>query len=175
MTRNLWLFLSLLALLCSGCVVADDDDDASGDDDATGDDDDATGDDDDDGDPCDDPAQLRTDALENGTQILDGITLDESTAIVDVLDDMDGFHDQVLQIEGMAVAFCAAEGCWATVVDPDDNALTFKVDDGAMDWRTFLEAGQYVVADGVFDKDGPHGPQLFVLNHGAMAGTIICL
>jgi hypothetical protein len=164
-----------MALLCGGCIVTDDDD-AADDDDATGDDDDATGDDDDDdGDPCDDPAQLRADALENGTQILDGVTLEESTPIVDVLGDMDGFHDQLIQIEGMAVDFCAAEGCWVVVTDPDGEILTLKVDDGAIDWRQFADPGLYMVADGVFDRDGAHGAQLFVLDHGAMAGSINCL
>ena len=171
---NLWLVAILgvaLAAWLGGCTpTATDDDDAAGDDDdATGDDDD-----DDDGDPCEDPEQLRDDALENGDEILDGVELEESTPIADINEDLVGYHDQYLQVEGMAVEICASAGCWTMVVDPDGESLRLKVDDGAIDWRNFVEVGLYLVADGIFDKDGAHGPQLFVQDHGAMVGTINC-
>ena len=159
-----------VAGLLAGCSLPEDDDDA-GDDDATGDDDD---DDDDDGDPCEDPEVLRADALENGDQIMDGVTLEESTPIAEINDDMETFHDQTVQVEGMAVEICENAGCWTMIVDPDGESIRLKVDDGAIDWRNFVEIGLYVVADGVFDQFGAHGPQVFVQDHGAMVGTINC-
>ncbi len=165
----------------SGCTPVDDDDaadddDATGDDDdATGDDDDATGDDDDDDALCDDLDALRTDALDEGEQILDGVSLEESTPIADLNADPASFQDQLVQIEGLAFELCASQGCWTTLVDPvDGERMNIKVEDGAVDFREFIEIGVYVVADGVFDEFGGHGEQVFIGAHGAMVGTIQC-
>ncbi len=181
-SRLFTLFTALLLGLAvvglqSGCMLPEDDDDAADDDDATGDDDDDDDnddDDDDDGDPCENPEALRADALDNGEQLLDGVTLTESTPIADINADLAGYHEQTLQVEGMVVETCTNAGCWAMVTDPDGETLRFKVDDGALDWRDHVEIGLYVVADGVFDQFGAHGPQLFVQDHGAMVGTINC-
>ncbi len=175
------LGLTLVAHL-GGCASTDDDD--AGDDDAAGDDDDDDGDDDDGDDDddddggnelCDDPGALRTETLEEGEQILDGVTLEESTPIADLNADPAAYQDQLVQIEGMAFELCASQGCWTTLVDIEDSErMNIKVEEGAIDLREFIDVGVYVIAEGVFDEFAEHGPQVFIGDHGAMVGTVDC-
>ncbi len=172
-----WMLMMLLAaglaLALSGCESTGDDDSVGDDDDATGDDDDdATGDDDDDdADPCDDPAQLREDALDNGEQILAGVTLEASTPIADIVADPAAFDGQVLQIEGWVTEVCPMEGCWVNLVNDAGDELQVKTADGTVDHSEYTEPGRYHVADGVFEQDKMW---IWIADHGAMAGTIVC-
>ena len=52
--------------------------------------------------------------------------------------------------------------------DAEDNALRVKVDDGVVDFRELVSTSQYMVAEGVFQKVGEHGAQVFIMEHGAM-------
>ncbi len=176
------LMLAGLALILGGCDGTSDDDSSGDDDDATaGDDDDATagdddddataGDDDDATDPCDDPALLREDALENGEQILAGVTLKQSTPIADIVADPASFDGQVLQIEGWVTEVCPMEGCWVNLTNGSGDTLQVKTADGTVDHGDYTEPGRYHVADGVFEQAQMW---LWIADHGAMAGTIVC-
>ena len=179
-----WILMMLLlassTLVVSGCDATDDDDSSGDDDDATagddddataGDDDDATADDDDDDDPCDDPAAMREDALENGEQILAGVALKQSTPIADIVADPASFDGQLLQIEGWVTEVCPMEGCWVNVTNGAGDELQVKTADGTVDHGEYTEPGRYHVADGVFDQAQMW---VWIADHGAMAGTIVC-
>ncbi len=121
-----------------------------------------------------DPVALREDALTNGEKLFDGITMDESTPIAEIVTNLDDFDGQVVQIEGWAKAVCQSNGCWVTVIDGKGNDLNLKVTDGATDFRDSVTPGHYVVGEGVFNAVGEHGSQVFVQEHGVMVGTILC-
>lgn len=124
--------------------------------------------------PSCEPASLREDALANGTPIFAGVTLAESTPIATILADAESYNGQVLQIEGLVVEICQDQGCYVGLADDAGNALNIKVDDGVIDFRTLTQLGRYMVADGVFTGGGSHGAQVFIQNHGAVVGTIVC-
>ncbi|MFH1807146.1 MAG: hypothetical protein ABIJ09_00270 [Pseudomonadota bacterium] len=124
--------------------------------------------------PCEDPAQLRQDALDNGTQILNGITLTSSVSIGDIAADPTSHDGQLVQIEGFVTAVCQSAGCWANLHDASGYELWLKVTDGTLDFRNVVQPDQYVVGEGVFMVNGEHGAQVLIDGHGAMAGTILC-
>jgi len=168
----MWILLGL-TLVVSGCETNGDDDDVAGDDD----DDDATDDDtgdDDTVDPCTDTELMRADALENGMQILDGVTLEASTPIADLVTDPAAYEEEVVQIEGWVVELCASEGCYAILEDDNGEEMMVKTSDGAVDHSDYTEPNKYHVAEGVFTEYGAAGPWLWIMDHGAMAGTIVC-
>ena len=125
------------------------------------------------GDKCT-PENLRQDALENGTQILDGVAAEASTPISEILADLNGFEGQFVQIEGIVVEICDMAGCYMTLSDPDGNKLNVKVTDWVVDFREVAELGYYVVGEGIQQAGGEHGAQVFIEDHGAMLGTIYC-
>ena len=114
-------------------------------------------------------ASQRTAALEHGTQILAGVTLEASTPIADLLAEPEAFEGKVVQIEGQVVALCSMMGCWATLLDADGNQLNVKVEDGVIDLREMAAEEHYMVAEGVFQAAGEHGSQVFIMEHGAVA------
>jgi len=113
-------------------------------------------------------AQQRLETLADGTQLLAGVTLAASTPIAEINADHDGFDGKVVQIEGVIVEICDSMGCWVELRDAEDNALRVKVDDGVVDFRELVSTSQYMVAEGVFQKVGEHGAQVFIMEHGAM-------
>lgn len=115
------------------------------------------------------PAQEnpRTATLEQGTDILAGITLDASTPIVDLLADPDAHEGMTLQIEGTVVAMCQMMGCWASLDDGAGNRVNVKVQDGVIDLREMAATEHYMIAEGVFQKTGEHGAQIWIMDHGA--------
>ena len=123
---------------------------------------------------CSNPASLRSEALDEGTMILDGVTLAESTPIADILTDPDAFEYQLVQIEGLVVGMCQSQGCWAAVEDPAGNSLLLKVNDGVIDFGDYVELGNYMVGEGIFQPSGGHGAQVFIEHYGAMVGTTVC-
>jgi hypothetical protein len=172
-----WILMMLLlassTLVVSGCDATSDDDSSGDDDDATAgdDDDDATADDDDAAGPCDDPAAMREDALENGEQILAGVTLKQSTPIADLVTDPASFDGQVLQIEGWVTEVCPMEGCWVNLTNGAGDGLQVKTGEGTVDHSEYTEPGRYHIAEGVFDEEQMW---VWIVDHGAMAGTIVC-
>ena len=125
------------------------------------------------GDPCT-PENLRKNALENGTAILDGVAAEASTPIPEILADLAGFEGQFVQIEGIVVEICDMAGCYMTLSDPEGNKLNVKVTDWVVDFREVAELGYYVVGEGIQQAGGEHGAQVFIEDHGAMLGTIQC-
>lgn len=115
------------------------------------------------------PAQegARQATLEHGTDILAGVTLDTSTPIADLLADPDGHDGMTLQIEGTVVAMCRMMGCWASLDDGAGNQINVKVQDGEIDLREMAAAEHYMIAEGVFQKTGEHGAQIWIMDHGA--------
>jgi len=110
----------------------------------------------------------RAETLSNGTALLAGVTLEESTPIAEINADHDGFDGKVVQIEGVIVSICDNMGCWVELRDAEDNALRVKVEDGKVDFRELVATSQYMVAEGIFQKVGEHGAQVFIMEHGAM-------
>lgn len=125
-------------------------------------------------DECD-PRVLIVDAQENGTQILAEITVGESTATTDILAAPADYEGQLVQVEGLIVAVCDNAGCWAEMREEGGNSIRIKVTDGAVDFRMASVLGHYMVAQGIFQEAGPHGAQVFIMDHGALVGTTECV
>lgn len=123
--------------------------------------------------PCD-PSVLVTEALSDGTKILEGVTLDASTPIAEILGDTDAYAGKMVRIEGIVVEICSGQGCYVTLQDPAGNKLNLKVIDGELDFRELVETGQYAVGEGVFSTEGEHGAQLDIMEAGAMVGSTVC-
>lgn len=111
---------------------------------------------------------LRARTLATGTQVLEGVTLTESTPLETVLADLDALDGQVVQVEGEVIAICQMMGCWIALEDADGNRLNVKVDDGVIDFRELTAEGRYIVAEGVVQKTGEHGAQIYIMEHGAV-------
>jgi hypothetical protein len=107
-------------------------------------------------------------ALERGEVLLKGVTLSESTPIADLNADLEGYDGKIVQIEGMVVALCNSMGCWAQLDDGEGNRLNVKVEDGVIDLREITAKEHYMVAEGVLQKTGEHGAQVFIMEHGAV-------
>lgn len=185
MSKHTWfLFIALLTigLVFGGCPASDDDDDSSATDDDVSDDDvadddvadDDVSDDDTSADVCEDAAALRDDAVNEGTQLEVGITLEESIAIGEILSNSATYADQVVQVEGFVTDICDNAGCWAELEDHAGDSIILKVDDFYLDWRNAVEVGLWVIGEGEFHPSGGHGPEVYVVGYGAMVGTINC-
>jgi hypothetical protein len=124
-------------------------------------------------DSCD-PANLRQDALSNGNEILNGLTLTQSTPIVDILADPDSYAGQLVQVEGLVAYICPRSQNRLALRDPDGNQLQVA-GNFTVPWPVVTSVGRYMVVEGVytlfFCRRGPH---VNPANHGAMAGTIVC-
>lgn len=123
---------------------------------------------------CENYTALREDALDNGTVVNSGVSLEASTPIADILGDTLTYDGMVVQIEGFIVALCDHQGCWAALGDPAGNQILLKVTDGIVDFRTITEPGYYGVGEGVFIAGDSHGSLIQIDNFGAMLGTIDC-
>lgn len=117
------------------------------------------------------PASSQDDAramtLAHGTDILAGVVLHAATPIAELLADPDRHDGMTLQVEGKVVAMCQSMGCWATLEDAEGNRLNVKVEDGVIDLREMASERHYMVAEGVFQKSGEHGAQIWIMDHGA--------
>lgn len=158
--------LCLLVCVClSGCVAAADDEAAAGEETAAVVADPT--------DPCA-PANMAAEALASGTRILEGVTLDASTPIADILAAPEQYAGSVVRIEGRIVEICSNQGCWALVEDPAGNRLNLKVTDGEVDFRDLVQTGQYAIGEGVFTTEGEHGAQVDIMSAGAMVSSTAC-
>ena len=113
----------------------------------------------------------RADTLANGESVLAGVELTASTPIAELNADPEGFDGKLVQVEGVVVAMCSGMGCWASVDDGEGNQIKIKVEDGVIDWRDITETERYMVAEGVFQKSGEHGVQVFIMEHGAVVSS----
>jgi hypothetical protein len=110
----------------------------------------------------------RTATLEKGAALLEGVALEATTPIAEINADPEAFDGKVVQVEGTVVEICSSMGCWVELRDDHDNAITVKVDDGVVDLRELVTEAQYMVAEGVFQVDGEHGAQVYIMKHGAV-------
>ena len=124
-------------------------------------------------DPCSLEA-LVAEAMTGGRKIFVGVTLDTSTPIAEILDNMDAFAGKTIRIEGIIVEVCSRQGCYVTLQDPEGNKLNLKVVDGELDFRELVETGQYAVGEGVFTTEGEHGAQVDIMPAGAMVTSTVC-
>ena len=113
----------------------------------------------------------RADTLANGESVLAGVELPVSTPIADLNADPQSFDGKIVQVEGVVVAMCQNMGCWASIDDGQGNRINVKVEDGVIDWREITATEHYMVAEGVFQKVGEHGSQVFIMDHGAMVSS----
>jgi hypothetical protein len=120
-------------------------------------------------DPCT-PERLRALALSDGRVIMEGIVMDASTALTDLVADPNGFEGQILQIEGTVTDLCDSRGCWALLDDGEGNAVRLKVNDGAVDMRDETDFGEYGIGEGAFEAEGEYGPQIWIT--GAVATPV---
>ncbi|MFH2005463.1 MAG: hypothetical protein ABI333_02640 [bacterium] len=125
-------------------------------------------------DVCEDPTQLREDALTNGTTVLDGVTLSTSTPIADINASPSTYEGTVVQVEGWVQEICSSAGCWALLTDAFQNELRLKVVDGFLDLRTVTEVGRYMIGEGTYTELGEHGPQVEIDSYGALVGSLVC-
>ncbi|MBI5507251.1 MAG: hypothetical protein HY903_00735 [Deltaproteobacteria bacterium] len=123
---------------------------------------------------CGDVASLRADAIASSVVVLGGVSLASSAPIADLLASPATYDGQVLQIEGSVLGVCDNRGCWVSLSDGKVSALNLKVTDGAVDFRDYTAVGLYMVGEGVFQKTGEHGAQLYIQSHGAKVGTLNC-
>ena len=123
---------------------------------------------------CGDTVSLREDALQNGAQLLNGVNLDVSTSISQLNNNPQTYDMQHIRIEGPVSAVCSSAGCWANLVDAMGNGMVLKVTDGFIDFRNYVLPGNYMVGEGIFYIQGEHGPEVYIQDHGAVVGTIVC-
>lgn len=121
-----------------------------------------------------DPVQLAQQALSSGQVILQGVSLEQSTPIAEILAHPDDYAGKNVRIEGIIVEICATRGCYVTLQDPQGNKLNLKVVDGELDFRDLVQTGQYAVGEGVFSQQGEHGAQLDIMKAGARVGSTVC-
>ena len=123
---------------------------------------------------CEDPAGLREEALTEGTEIFDGVSLPTSTPIADINANPAAYEGALVQIEGLVLTCCSNAGCWVTIDHPDGGSMNLKVIDGTFDFREATERGNYMIGEGIFTVEGEHGPEVYMQDHGAMVGSRVC-
>jgi hypothetical protein len=123
---------------------------------------------------CQDNAALLNEALTKGKKVFKGVSLTSSKPIADVLANMSQYSGTVVRIEGIITEVCPTAGCYVTLLDSSGQKLNLKVDDGSYDFRLHALAGNYAVGEGLPEPTGDHGPQVYIQNHGAMIGNILC-
>lgn len=109
-----------------------------------------------------------------GEQLFDGVQLTTSTPIADILASLSSYEGQLVRIEGFVVEICQSQGCYVTLDDCFGNVLNLKVTDGVLDFREYMELGQYAIGEGLVAADGEHGAQVYIQDHGGMLGSTIC-
>lgn len=119
------------------------------------------------------PEAMRAAALNDGTEVLAGLTTDSATvAIADLLAEPTTYKEQTVRIEGKITEVCAKAGCFVALSDGNGHAVNLKVTDGDVDFRKVAKAGQYAVGEGKFMPRGPHGSQVFIT--GAKISKAVC-
>ena len=121
-----------------------------------------------------DPKTLAADALANGTKILSGVTLTQSTPLADIAANPDSYNGKFIRAEGVITEVCSEQGCYVRIRGPKGNWLVLKVDDGTVDFRKLAKVGQYAIGEGSYISIGGHGPMVYIQKHGAMIGSTIC-
>ena len=111
--------------------------------------------------------------IENGTELMTGITLEESTPIGEIVADREAFDGQPVQIEGIVMRICSNRGCWAELEDMTDGArLMLKVVDGTLDFREVTEVGGYAIGEGNYRAEGHPAQRVEIV--GAIVSDAMC-
>ena len=109
-----------------------------------------------------------------GEQLFDGVQETTATPIADILASLSSYEGQLVRIEGFIVEICQTQGCYVTLDDCFGNHLNLKVTDGVLDFREYVELGQYAIGEGLVMASGEHGAQVYIQDYGAMLGSTVC-
>lgn len=81
-----------------------------------------------------------------------GLTLNQTTAISEILANPDRFVGKKLQVRGLIVDVCESRGCWMNIAgDQPFQQLRFKVTDGDMIFPLTAK-GKTAVVEGILQK-----------------------
>lgn len=121
-----------------------------------------------------DYSAMAQEAATSGRKILNGITLQTSTPIADLLANPSQYEGKEVRVEGIIVTICPSAGCYVTIQDKDGNQINLKVQDGVINFQTLAQLGQYAIGEGLFQAVGAHGTQVYINDHGALIGNLVC-
>ena len=76
------------------------------------------------------------------------LTLDQTTAIVEILESPKEFEGKRVQVAGKVSGVCKKMGCWIEITDSQASSIRFKVDDGVIIFPQDSK-GKSAVAEGV--------------------------
>ncbi len=86
----------------------------------------------------------------DGDSYGDGVTLEKSVPIKDLMATPDKFVGQKVRVEGVISAVCQKRGCWMQVTDPDTgDGVRIKVEDGVIVFP-YSAMGHKALAEGIF-------------------------
>lgn len=90
-------------------------------------------------------------AGDDGKVYGEGVTLEGSTPIAELLASPDDYVGTKVRVEGVITGLCKKRGCWMQVTDPDSGeGVRIKVEDGVIVFP-YSAMGKQAVAEGVFD------------------------
>lgn len=88
----------------------------------------------------------------------EGVSLAQSVAISEILDNVDAYAGERVRVEGLITAVCEHRGCWIDLAgDREFETLRVKVEDGVIVFPMEVR-GKYAVAEGVVTKLGSGQP-----------------
>ncbi len=97
-------------------------------------------------------AATPTAAAPEGTSYGEGVTVAETTSIVDLVEDIDAWEGKTVRVEGTVTGVCAKRGCWMDVgAEEGYEKVKFKVNDGVI-VIPMSAKGKWAVAEGVVRK-----------------------
>lgn len=84
---------------------------------------------------------------EDAVQYGEGVALDESVAIADILADPEAWSGKEVRVEGRVVGVCPRKGCWIAIESRDHAQVRIKVDDDVIVFPPEAE-GRWAIAQG---------------------------
>ncbi|HSL20369.1 MAG TPA: DUF4920 domain-containing protein [Vicinamibacterales bacterium] len=96
---------------------------------------------------------------EKGTKFGDGVTLESSVKVADMLAAPDKYLGKKVRVDGVIRAVCQTMGCWIQLADADNSdGIQFKVDDGVIVFPKDAK-GRKASAEGTFEAIGAAGAE----------------
>lgn len=103
-----------------------------------------------------------------------GVSLNETTPLVQVLDHPADFEGKTVRVEGVVTAVCMHMGCWMALTpqaSTDARTMLIKVDDGVIVFPPSAK-GRRAVAQGVVERvGGSREGQEAAAEHARSAGA----
>jgi hypothetical protein len=96
------------------------------------------------------PEQKAEPVAEELTSYGEGVTLEKSTSIADILGSPETYEGQQVMIEGEVKDVCAKMGCWIEVAGKS-SSIQVKVEDGVIVFPDTMK-GQFVKAEGTVER-----------------------